>query len=251
MDRPSDAPPPYRSIAFDADSTLSAIEGIDELAGALRPEIEELTRRAMRGEVALEAVYGLRLARIRPSRAAVEALGARYVERAVPGARELVRALRFLDKRVVIVSGGLRPALVPLARALGLAEGDLHAVDLHFDARGGYAGFDETSPLARSGGKREMVEQLLAEPGAAPLALVGDGITDLEAAGAAARFVAFGGVVRRAEVFERAAVRCERPDLAALVPLLLSEREMSILARSREHQGLLARARDASPPSTT
>ena len=248
-----DAPPPYRSIAFDADSTLSALEGIDELAGPLRQEIEELTRRAMRGELPLEAVYGQRLARIRPSRAAVEALGARYVERIVPGARELVAALRFLGKRVAIVSGGIRPALLALGRELGLPEQAVHGVELDFDAAGAYAGFDPSAPLARSGGKREIVERLAREPGALPLALVGDGITDLEAAGdgAAARFVAFGGVVRRAEVFARAAVRCERPDLAALLPLLLSEREISILGRSREHQGLLARARDPSPPSVS
>ncbi len=251
MSSVSDAPPPYRSIVFDADSTLSAIEGIDELAGALRPQIEELTRRAMRGELALEAVYGLRLARIRPTRAAVEALGALYVERLTPGARELVAALRFLGKRVAIVSGGLRPALLPLARALELDERDVHAVELAFAPDGSFAGFDERSPLARSGGKRTEVERLLEDGRAAPLALVGDGSTDLEAAGAAARFVAFGGIVRRAEVFARARVGSAHPDLAALVPLLLSEREISILGRSREHQRLLARARDASPPSTT
>jgi hypothetical protein len=31
------------------------------------------------------------------------------------------------------------------------------AVDIHFDEDGGYRGFDEHSPLARSGGKREVM----------------------------------------------------------------------------------------------
>src|SRR5258706_3830233 len=111
MESLPDAPPPYRTCLFDCDSTLSAIEGIDELAGSLRQDIGELTRRAMAGELSLESVYGLRLERIRPSRAAVEALGAQYVQHLVPGACELIAALRFLGKRVCIVSGGLAPAV--------------------------------------------------------------------------------------------------------------------------------------------
>jgi phosphoserine phosphatase len=244
MESLPDAPPPYRTCLFDCDSTLSAIEGIDELAGPLRPEIEALTHRAMAGELKLESVYGLRLERIRPSREAVEALGALYVARLVPGARELVAALRFLGKRVCVVSGGLAPALAALGRALDLAPRDVFAVRIDFAPDGSYAGFDTHSPLSRSGGKRELVAQLAREEGCAPIALVGDGISDLEAAegGALARFVAYGGVVHRPEVFSRARAAADGQDLACLLPLLVSEREMRILSRSREHERLCARA---------
>jgi len=59
----TDAAPPYGTIAFDCDSTLSTIEGIDELAaligvGVDGAEIAALTERAMAGEIALEEVYG-------------------------------------------------------------------------------------------------------------------------------------------------------------------------------------------------
>ena len=57
----SDAPPPYGTVVFDCDSTLSAIEGVDELAGEKRDEVEALTRRAMNGELSLDQVYGERL----------------------------------------------------------------------------------------------------------------------------------------------------------------------------------------------
>ena len=240
MDLVPDTPPPYRTLVFDCDSTLSTLEGIDELAGRERREIEELTRRAMVGELSLESVYGLRLERIRPTRAAVEELGRRYVAELVPGARELCAALLFLGKRVHILSGGLELAVACVGRELGLAPQAVSAVRIDFDAQGNYAGFDTRSPLARSGGKCEVLEQLASAAGAAPLALVGDGMTDLEAAaeGAAARFVAFGGVVRRAEVFARARVSCAERNLAALAPLLLSERELRILSRSREHMHL-------------
>ena len=56
----------FRTVVFDCDSTLSAIEGIDELAGEHRSAVTELTEAAMRGEVPLQDVYGRRLALIRP-----------------------------------------------------------------------------------------------------------------------------------------------------------------------------------------
>jgi len=247
-----DLPPPFWTVVFDADSTLSAIEGIDELAGEpagqpagrRRVETARLTERAMAGEIPLEAVYGARLALIRPSRAALERLGALYVERALPHARELVAALHALGKRVCVVSGGLEPAVRALAGHLGIEDADVHAVSIRFDEAGAYAGFDESSPLARPGGKPGVVAGIArASPG--PLALVGDGVTDLEAAVAAARFVAFAGVARRESVLARARVRCERADLAALVPLLLSPDEQERLARLPAHAPLLLAAADA------
>ena len=52
--RCADSAPPYGTIAFDCDSTLSAIEGIDELAaiaGVTRESVERLTAQAMAGEL--------------------------------------------------------------------------------------------------------------------------------------------------------------------------------------------------------
>ena len=42
-----DQAPPYGTIVFDCDSTLSSIEGIDELASAEPEAVAELTRLAM------------------------------------------------------------------------------------------------------------------------------------------------------------------------------------------------------------
>lgn len=222
-----DVPPPYATIVFDVDSTLSGIEGIDELAEAagMRKEVSQLTNRAMRGEIPLESVYKERLDAIRPSRDAIVKLGKKYVKRTLPHARELVRALERLEKRVCIVSGALEPAVRMLAEHLDIALSGVFAVPIRHDAEGAYAGFDEGSPLAKSGGKIAFV-RALAEARKGGLALVGDGITDLEAAEYASRFVAFGGVVKRAPVFEAARVTCENRDLAALVPLLLSPAEI-------------------------
>lgn len=231
-----DTPPPYELVVFDCDSTLSSIEGIEELGRGYAGEFVELTNAAMNGELPLEAVYGRRLELARPTRDAVEQIGQRYVETALPNARALVAALRGLGKRVAIVSGGVRPAVAVLGEHLGVDADDVHAVDLRFDDAGAYAGFDESSPLARQGGKPDLLGGIAA---GARTVLVGDGATDLEAAAACARFVAFGGVVRRKSVFDRAAVGCEEADFAALLPLLLATGEIEHLRALPDHADLM------------
>lgn len=211
------------SVVFDCDSTLSAIEGIDELAGpAQRAEITRLTDAAMRGEVPLEAVYGRRLAIVTPSRARLAALGRRYVAAMVEDAAIVVGALRGEGVEVRLVSGGLLPAILTLAGALGVAAAAVAAVDVHFDESGEYAGFDESSPLARAGGKLEV----LREWGSAlprPVLLVGDGATDLEARPAVDRFVAYAGVVARDNVVAAADEVIRGRSLAPVLPIALGD----------------------------
>ncbi|HKE02321.1 MAG TPA: HAD-IB family phosphatase [Planctomycetota bacterium] len=194
--------PPFDRVAFDADSTLSAIEGIDELAKMRRIDVSELTTRAMRGEVPLEKVYGLRLDLVRPDASMLARLGELYVERRVRGAAPTIAALRRAGIEVWIVSGALRPALLPLAASLDIPGHRVYAVDVSLDGEGRYAGFDARSPLARSDGKRVVLEEL--RDRARRTAMVGDGATDLAAAPAVDAFFAFTGVARREEVAARA-----------------------------------------------
>lgn len=209
--------PAFRSVIFDCDSTLSAIEGIEELAAGHRAEVERLTNLAMQGEVPLESVYGRRLDLIRPSRKAVERVGRMYIDRMVPGAPEVVRTLMGSGIRVFILSGGLLPAVRAIGHHLGVPDEHIGAVDLHFDTRGGYAGFDEASVLTRAGGKRMWIE---ARPDLVrPALLVGDGATDLEARPAVDRFAAFIGVTRRDPVVAGADFVLPGPGLHAVLHL--------------------------------
>ena len=210
----------FGSVIFDCDSTLSAIEGIDELSHAHREEIARLTEAAMRGEILLEDVYARRLELVRPTREEVNALGERYVRALVTDARETIAALLAENIEVRVMSGGIRQAVVTLALALGLTERAVAAVDVHFDENGKYAGFDESSPLARSGGKRTVLERWLPEL-PRPIMLVGDGATDLEARPPADTFVAFAGVVERPVVIEAADMVVRTPSLAPVLVLAL------------------------------
>ena len=214
--------PRFRTVIFDCDSTLSTVEGIEELATAHRAEVTTLTEAAMRGEVPLDAVYGRRLALVRPTREAVCALGRRYVETLVPDAHETIAALVMSAIEVRVISGGLRPAVLTLTRALGLPDDAVAAVDVHFDDKGQYAGFDERSPLARAGGKRATLEAWLPSL-ARPIMFVGDGATDLEARPLVECFVAFAGVIERPKVIAAADVVVAACSLAPIVPLAIGE----------------------------
>jgi len=207
-------------VVFDCDSTLVEVEGVDELAtrAGVGERVAEMTRSAMEGKIPLEQVYGHRLDIIRPGRADLDWLGRRYCATLVAGARETVAALAAKGSEIHVVSGGLRPAVVDLAGELGLAPDRVHAVDVFFDGVGRYEGFETDSPLARAGGKAEVI-QGLHRPGKTTV-MIGDGMTDLEAAAGGAVTVGFGGVVVRPFVAEKADHYVAGPSLEPLVNLI-------------------------------
>jgi len=195
----------FASVVLDVDSTLSGVEGIDWLASrrdeGMGAKVASLTDRAMRGEIALSDVYGERLKLVNPSRDDIAALADMYQSRLAPGAAQAVRRLHEAGRRVVIVSGGIREAILPLGSALGIADGEVHAVSVSFTPEGRFDGFDASSPLTTSDGKRTVVERL-----ALPRRVVGvgDGSTDLAMKPVVDLFVAFTGFVTRAAVVEGA-----------------------------------------------
>lgn len=228
------AKPPFQHIVFDCDSTLSSIEGIDELARDHKAAVADLTQRAMAGELALEAVYGKRLDIVRPTWTALMELGAQYIATSVPGARETVRILHGLGKRVSILSGGLRPAVMRLARELGIAGEDVFAVEAYCTPEGRYDGFDAQSLLTRDDGKPRLLRQLGA---GTHCALIGDGATDMRCSAVVGRFIAYAGVVARPAVLQASQYVVRERDLRATLPVLLDAAEFDAL---RAQPSLLA-----------
>lgn len=199
------ARPRFASVVLDVDSTLSYTEGIEWLAmrrgDAVSRRVAEATTRAMRGDVALQDVYAARLELVRPDRTDIEALGQEYIDTAAPGASDALATLRAAGVRLIVVSGGLRDAILPLTRMLCVPDADVHAVPIKFTDEGKYAGFDACNPLARNGGKPAVV-RALALP--APVLALGDGATDAELKtvkpAAVDAFAAFTGVAAREPV---------------------------------------------------
>ena len=223
----------FDRVIFDCDSTLSEIEGIDELAAmnGVPYEVAELTRLAMGGHVRFEEVFGKRLDLIKPNRKQMAALGKLYTSTLVEDAVPAVAALHYLGIDVHLLSGGYREALMPMADKLGVPETHLHANDIVFDGRGEYMGFDAANPLCRSGGKAEVLKTLppidagsstpgthdLVSHGAPQTLLIGDGASDAEVCPYVELFVGYGGVEKRGHVHEVAPIYLHTESLAALV----------------------------------
>ncbi len=208
-------------VCFDCDSTLSKIEGIDELGrqSGLFDELVALTNAAMNGEQALEAVYGKRLELIKPDKAQMASLADLYIAEIVDGVEEVFSTLLAQGKQVHIISGGIRQAILPLAEKLGLSADKVHAVDILFNADGSYKDFDQQSPLARTGGKATVCKKIQRD--GASMVMIGDGKTDLEAKKAGAKVIGFGGVMQRDIVVEQADIFINKTSLLAVLPHLV------------------------------
>ncbi len=193
---------PGKLLFLDCDSTLSSIEGIDELAREMGPavfaEVAALTNAAMNGEVAIGEVFSKRMDIIRPDRRIADRVAERYVATIVPGAREAVGELKANGWLPVILSGGFAPLIAPLARELGIDH--VEAVPLHFNDDGSYAGYGEIYPTTRNMGKNEVIREWKAAMRPRRVVMVGDGVSDLETRPDVDLFIGFGGVVSRSIV---------------------------------------------------
>jgi len=221
-------------IFFDCDSTLSTIEGIDELARLKGKEwrVGVLTEKAMNGDLDLAEVYGKRLQAIRPTRGQLKAIEERYWETIVPDAQAVIDALRFLGKQIFIISGGLAEPVRGFGKRLGVAPDHIRAVELEYNELSGdwwryyepqtqhrqtYLDYNE-GPLTVSSGKPRIINELAGDTRGRRL-MVGDGASDLATRSVVDLFVGFGGVVAREKVRDQSEVFVQSQSLAPILPL--------------------------------
>lgn len=221
-------------IFFDCDSTLSTIEGIDELAKLKGKELRVglLTDKAMNGDLDLAEVYGKRLQAIRPTRGQMKAIEQRYYETLVPDTQAVINALHFLHKQVFIISGGLSDPVRGFGMRLGVPPENIRAVELEYNELSGdwwryydpqtqnrqtYLDYND-GPLTVSSGKPKIIAELAGSKPGRRL-MVGDGSSDLATRGVVDLFVGFGGVVARAKVRQEADAFVETLSLAPILPL--------------------------------
>lgn len=237
-------------IFFDCDSTLSTIEGIDELARLKGKEgrVGLLTNKAMNGELDLADVYGKRLRAINPTRAQLKAVEERYWQTLVEDAPEVIAAMQALTKQVFIISGGLIDAVKGFGRRLGVDPARIRAVELEYNELSGrwwdyaepqaqqtqtYLDFDE-GPLTVSSGKSAIISEL-ARGLAGRRLMVGDGSSDLATKDDVDLFVGFGGVVAREAIRAQSDIFVGCPSLAPILPLAAARRGWELL-RGTEHE---------------
>lgn len=224
----------YDLIFFDCDSTLSTIEGIDELAKLKGKEwrVGLLTDKAMNGDLDLAEVYGKRLRAIRPTRGQLKAIEKRYIETTVEDAQEVINALQFTGKEVFIISGGLVDAVRGFGRRLGVDPDHIRAVELEYNELSGewwryhepQAQHDQTyleyveGPLTISSGKPDIINELAGSQHGRRF-MIGDGSSDLATRSVVDLFVGYGGVVSREKVKAESDVFIQTLSLAPVLPL--------------------------------
>ena len=226
-------------VFFDCDSTLSRIEGIDELARlkGKAGRVGLLTNKAMAGELDLEDVYGKRLKAIRPTRAQMKAIEERYWETTVEDTRETIAALHALGKAVFIISGGLIDAVKGFGRRLGVDAERIRAVELEYNelsgewwryhepgAQGAQTYLDYAQgPLTVSSGKSRIIKELTAGRHGRRM-MIGDGASDLATRDLVDLFVGYGGVVARERVEAEADIFIACASLSPILPLAAGRR---------------------------
>jgi phosphoserine phosphatase len=221
-------------IFFDCDSTLSTIEGIDELAKLKGKEwrVGLLTQKAMDGDLDLREVYGKRLEAIKPTRGQLKAIEERYWETIVPDAQAVINALRFLGKQIFIISGGLAEPVRGFGKRLGVPPENIRAVELEYNELSGdwwryhdpqtqnrqqYLDYNQ-GPLTVTSGKPEIIKELAGARHGRRL-MIGDGSSDLATRDVVDLFVGFGGVVPREKVRRDSDVFVASESLAPVLPL--------------------------------
>ncbi|EGD75247.1 phosphoserine phosphatase [Salpingoeca rosetta] len=191
----------HECVCIDVDSTACTDEGIDVLAEAAGcgQEVADWTRKAMGGNVTFQESFAARLNIIKPTTDLISRVVARGPS-LTPGVKEFVEQLHALDKKVYLISGGIRDLVAPVADALSIPRDRIFANVLHFNDAGEYTHFDETQPTSRSGGKPEAIHAIKQRPGHDRVVMIGDGVTDMEARPPADLFIGFGGNVVREKV---------------------------------------------------
>ena len=209
-------------LIADMDSTIIEQECIDELAAELgiKPQIAEITERAMNGEIGFEPALRERVGLLKGL--PLEALEKVYRERItfMPGARALVATMRSDGHACALVSGGFTFFTERVAHAVGFNTNQANRL-IFVDGKltGGVA-----EPILGRQAKLDALLRLRDELGLKPheTIAVGDGANDLAMIGEAGL-----GVAYRAKrvVAEAARARIDHGDLTALLYLQGYRRE--------------------------
>jgi phosphoserine phosphatase len=119
-------------LISDMDSTMITVECIDELAdyAGIKPQIAEITERAMQGELDFVAALRARVKLLAGLDEAVIATCLRERVKIMPGAQTLVRTMAAWGAHTVLISGGFTHFAQAVAQQIGFAESFANQLDI-------------------------------------------------------------------------------------------------------------------------
>lgn len=203
-------------LVADMDSTMIEQECIDELAAALdlKPQVAEITDRAMRGELDFAQALDTRVALLKGlERKVVEAVRREAIT-LTPGGRALVQTMKAYGAYTSLVSGGFTLFADYFAKRIGFDEAIANVLEFEGDSLTGTV----AKPIVDKNTKRERLLALASERNLdlTRTMAVGDGANDLDMIGAAGFGVALHA---KPAVAEAAGIRIDHGDLTALLYL--------------------------------
>lgn len=200
----------------DMDSTMIGQECIDELAdyAGIKPQIAEITERAMQGELDFESALRERVGLLAglDETAIAQCLAERI--KPMPGARTLVATLKHHGCRTVLVTGGFHHFADPVAEDIGFE----HVAGNRLAVTGGKLTGQLVGAITDSSVKERILREEMSRLGPDAVSLAtGDGANDIPMLQAATYGVAF-----RAKPKTRDAANgwIDRGDLTAILKLL-------------------------------
>lgn len=203
-------------LIADMDSTMINEECIDEIADALglKPQVAEITARAMNGELDFGEALDTRVALLKGlQRATLEAIRREHITFAA-GGRALVQTMKAFGAYTSLVSGGFTFFADHIAKRIGFDEALANILEFEDDLLAGTV----QKPIVDKDVKQRRLRELIAERGltAAETLAVGDGANDLPMLKAAGLGVALHA---KPVVAAEADIRIDHGDLTALLYL--------------------------------
>lgn len=203
-------------LIADMDSTMIEQECIDELAAALnlKPQVAEITDRAMRGELDFAEALDTRVALLKGlERSVIEEIRREAIT-LTPGGRALVHTMKAYGAYTSLVSGGFTFFADYFARRIGFDEAIANVLEFDGDRLTGTV----SKPIVDKNTKKTRLLTLAAERGLdlSQTLAVGDGANDLDMI-----TIAGFGVALHAKpaVSAAAGYRIDHGDLTALLYL--------------------------------
>ena len=196
----------YKTIVFDFDSTIVAVESLEFLAETalegtttkveILEKMRSITDRGMSGELSIAKSLSERFELIRAHRKHIAPTAEKlvaYISKSFLNRPDFFSNSKF---DVHVVSSGFFDLIYPSTDTLGIPRAHVHANTFAYDAESNILGPTDDSVLARPMGKVQVIRTLGLM---LPLAMVGDGFTDFEVKkyGAAQSFIYYAEHVKR------------------------------------------------------
>jgi phosphoserine phosphatase len=170
----------FKLIAMDMDSTLLAIESIDEIADMqnIKPQVAAITLQTMKGEISFEESLTRRTALLRGLHH--DALQKIYDERVKlnPGAERMLQQGKLAGLKTMVISGGFTFFTDRIKARLGFDFAAANVLEIEDDKLTGKV----TGEIIGRQGKAQVLKQIRDELGIKreQIIAIGDGANDLD-----------------------------------------------------------------------